>query len=91
MSPKAYRPEEHPPQEHQPQAGAPLTDQAVTVETPSVTASPLADASDEIKLAVDLIYLFETHAIAPQVALDALAIVSADLRAKIAASEDDTA
>ncbi|WP_204165143.1 DUF2496 domain-containing protein [Shewanella algidipiscicola] len=83
MSPKAYRPEEDPSQEHQ--------SQAASIETPSVTASPLADASDEIKLAVDLIYLLETHAIAPQVALDALAIVSADLRAKIAASEDDTA
>ncbi|MCE9678116.1 pleiotropic regulatory protein RsmS [Shewanella sp. AS1] len=44
----------------------------------------LEQASDEVKLAVDLIYLLETHEIAPEVALAALEIVSKDLQAKIA-------
>ncbi|QLE86288.1 DUF2496 domain-containing protein [Shewanella sp. Scap07] len=42
----------------------------------------LASASDEVKLAVDLIYLFETHDIAPNTALAALKIVEADLMRK---------
>lgn len=45
---------------------------------------PLNDAPDEIKLAVDLIYLLESHNIAPEVALAALEIVKTDLQHKLA-------
>lgn len=45
------------------------------MSTPSI---PLNEASDEIKLAVDLIYLLESHAIEPQIALAALEIVKRD-------------
>lgn len=41
--------------------------------------TPLDQAPDEIKLAVDLIYLLETHNIAPDTALAALEIVKNDL------------
>lgn len=44
----------------------------------------LDDAPQEIKLAVDLIYLLESNEIAPEVALKALAIVEKDLRRKLA-------
>ncbi|MGF1682561.1 pleiotropic regulatory protein RsmS [Photobacterium minamisatsumaniensis] len=44
--------------------------------------SPLDDAPADIKLAVDLIYLFETNEIDPEVALSALKIVVKDLEAK---------
>ncbi len=44
---------------------------------------PLNDAPDEIKLAVDLIYLLESHDIDPQVALAALEIVKGDLQNRI--------
>jgi hypothetical protein len=42
-------------------------------------ASGLEDAPAEIKLAVDLIYLFETNDIDPDTALKALEIVKSDL------------
>ncbi len=42
----------------------------------------LDDASDDIKLAVDLIYLLESHEIEPDVALAALEIVKQDLQRK---------
>lgn len=45
---------------------------------------PLSDAPDEIKLAIDLIYLLESNAVDPEVALKALEIVKADLEHKIA-------
>ncbi len=45
--------------------------------------SGLAQASDEIKLAVDLIYLLETYNIDVKVALAALDIVKQDLLAKL--------
>jgi hypothetical protein len=43
----------------------------------------LSQASDEVKLAVDLIYLLETHGIEPRVALSALEIVKQDLQGKL--------
>ncbi|QYJ92749.1 pleiotropic regulatory protein RsmS [Shewanella spartinae] len=50
----------------------------------STTAkTALDDASDEIKLAVDLIYLLESHEIEPDVALAALEIVKQDLQRKL--------
>ncbi|WP_047688329.1 pleiotropic regulatory protein RsmS [Vibrio sp. ZOR0018] len=48
---------------------------------------PLDSASEEIKLAVDLIYLLETNQIEPHTALEALKIVQQDLLRKL----DDTA
>ncbi|EEY98371.1 pleiotropic regulatory protein RsmS [Vibrio mimicus] len=45
---------------------------------------PLNEASDEIKLAVDLIYLLESHAIEPQLALAAIEIVKRDLEHRLA-------
>ncbi|TOB20395.1 primosomal protein [Vibrio parahaemolyticus] len=44
--------------------------------------SPLDDAPEEIKLAVDLIYLLETNEIDPEVAIKALKIVQTDLENK---------
>ena len=44
----------------------------------------LNEASDEVKLAVDLIYLLETHEIDPQTALAALELVVKDLKRKLA-------
>ena len=46
----------------------------------------LNEASDEVKLAVDLIYLLETHEIAPQTALAALELVVKDVKRKLANS-----
>ncbi len=43
----------------------------------------LENAPEEIKLAVDLIYLFETNNIKPDVALKALEMVKADLMQKL--------
>ncbi|TKB51494.1 DUF2496 domain-containing protein [Ferrimonas sediminicola] len=43
----------------------------------------LEDAPQEIKLAVDLIYLLESNDIDPAMALRALAIVEQDLRRKL--------
>ena len=45
--------------------------------------SPLDSASEEIKLAVDLIYLLESNEIDPSIALEALKIVEADLIRKV--------
>lgn len=45
--------------------------------------SGLDGATAEVKLAVDLIFLLESNDIAPEVALAALKIVSADLESKL--------
>ena len=45
--------------------------------------SELEDAPEDIKLAVDLIYLLETNEVNPETALKALKIVEADLLRKI--------
>ena len=50
------------------------------------TSSPLDNAPEEVKLAVDLIYLFESNEIDPKVALEAIKIVQQDLQAKLATS-----
>ncbi|EKK9971969.1 pleiotropic regulatory protein RsmS [Vibrio parahaemolyticus] len=47
--------------------------------------SPLDDAPEESKLAVDLIYLLETNEIDPEVAIKALKIVQTDLENKLKA------
>ncbi|MCA2414752.1 pleiotropic regulatory protein RsmS [Vibrio chemaguriensis] len=47
--------------------------------------SPLDDAPEELKLAVDLIYLLESNEIDPEVALNALKIVQNDLENKLKA------
>ncbi|WP_084418971.1 pleiotropic regulatory protein RsmS [Photobacterium sp. J15] len=51
--------------------------------TTNKTQTPLDDAPEEIKLAVDLIYLLESNDISPEVALSALEIVTQDLKAKL--------
>ncbi|HDM8158021.1 pleiotropic regulatory protein RsmS [Vibrio harveyi] len=48
--------------------------------------SPLDDAPEEIKLAVDIIYLLETNEIDPKIALKAIKIVQSDLENKIKAN-----
>ncbi|ELI0634863.1 pleiotropic regulatory protein RsmS [Vibrio harveyi] len=48
--------------------------------------SPLDDAPEESKLAVDLIYLLETNEIDPKIALKAIKIVQSDLENKIKAN-----
>ncbi|EGU55858.1 primosomal replication protein N'' [Vibrio nigripulchritudo ATCC 27043] len=45
--------------------------------------TPLDSAPDEIKLAVDLIYLLESNEIEAKTALAALEIVKADLERKL--------
>ena len=45
--------------------------------------SPLDDATDDVKLAVDLIYLLESNEVDPEVALSALKIVQIDLENKL--------
>ncbi|MGP8308196.1 pleiotropic regulatory protein RsmS [Vibrio sp. YIC-376] len=45
--------------------------------------TPLEDAPEEIKLAVDLIYLLESNDIDPKTALNALKIVQVDLENKL--------
>lgn len=45
----------------------------------------LEQASDDVKLAVDLIMLLEEHAIAPETVLKALEIVQRDFENKLAA------
>ncbi|MGF1724200.1 pleiotropic regulatory protein RsmS [Photobacterium nomapromontoriensis] len=50
---------------------------------PTPEPTPLDNAPEDIKLAVDLIYLLESNEIAPNVALSALEIVKADLLRKI--------
>ncbi|KDO14641.1 primosomal protein [Vibrio metoecus] len=47
------------------------------------TSIPLNEAPDEIKLAVDLIYLLESHDIQPHIALAALEIVKRDFEQKL--------
>lgn len=49
--------------------------------------TPLENAPEEIKLAVDLIYLLESNNIDPKVALDALDIVKADLEHQLATNK----
>ncbi|GAB2663863.1 pleiotropic regulatory protein RsmS [Vibrio panuliri] len=48
-------------------------------------AQGLETAPDEIKLAVDLIYLLESNEVDPKTALEAIKIVQSDLEAKLAA------
>ncbi|WP_039976245.1 pleiotropic regulatory protein RsmS [Vibrio jasicida] len=45
--------------------------------------SPLEDAPEEVKLAVDLIYLLESNEIEPETALKAIKIVQNDLENKL--------
>ncbi|RTR38408.1 DUF2496 domain-containing protein [Shewanella canadensis] len=47
------------------------------------SGSSIDDAPVEVQLAVDLIYLFESNEIDPQVALSALEMVKSDLMAKL--------
>lgn len=49
----------------------------------SSAQSELEHAPDEIKLAVDLIYLLESNEVDPHVALKALNIVKTDLERKL--------
>ncbi|MCW8334819.1 pleiotropic regulatory protein RsmS [Vibrio paucivorans] len=49
--------------------------------------SPLDDAPEEIKLAVDLIYLLESNEIEPSIALKAIEIIKSDLEQKLSATE----
>jgi hypothetical protein len=54
-----------------------------SIETESMeTEHPLASAPQDVKLAVDLIYLLESNEIDPKVALSALKMVEADLKKK---------
>ncbi|MDA0127677.1 pleiotropic regulatory protein RsmS [Vibrio sp. MarTm2] len=46
-------------------------------------SSGLDNAPDEIKLAVDLIYLLESNEVDPKVALEAIKIVKSDLESKL--------
>lgn len=50
--------------------------------------SGLDSAPEEIKLAVDLIFLLESNEIKPDIALKALTIVEQDLHRKIAEQSD---
>ena len=50
----------------------------------STPMTSLEQAPEEIKLAVDLIYLLESNEIDPKIALAALKIVQTDLEAKLA-------
>ncbi|RTZ15658.1 DUF2496 domain-containing protein [Vibrio aquaticus] len=43
----------------------------------------LEQAPDEIKLAVDLIYLLESNEVDPKIAIEALKIVQSDLERKL--------
>ncbi len=52
-----------------------------------MTMPDLDNAPEDIKLAVDLIFLLETNQIAPAVALKALEIVKKDLEEKILLGE----
>ena len=51
------------------------------------TSSSLDNAPEDIKLAVDLIYLLESNEIDPETALSALEIVKSDLKAKVQAQK----
>ncbi|CAK4067423.1 MULTISPECIES: pleiotropic regulatory protein RsmS [Vibrio] len=50
-------------------------------------SSGLDNAPDEIKLAVDLIYLLESNEVDPKVALEAIKIVKSDLESKLEQAE----
>ena len=49
----------------------------------SSNSTGLDQAPDEIKLAVDIIYLLESNEVDPKVALEAIKIVKSDLESKI--------
>jgi len=49
----------------------------------SSSGSPLENAPEQVKLAVDLIYLLESNEIQPQVAIEAIEIVREDLLRKL--------
>ncbi|MGD8111089.1 pleiotropic regulatory protein RsmS [Vibrio sp. TRT 17S01] len=49
--------------------------------------SGLDHAPDEIKLAVDLIYLLESNEIEPEIALKAINIIKVDLERKLAEAQ----
>lgn len=49
----------------------------------SSSASSLEHAPEQVKLAVDLIYLLESNEIQPQVAIEAIEIVREDLLRKL--------
>ncbi|WP_336495432.1 pleiotropic regulatory protein RsmS [Aliivibrio fischeri] len=52
------------------------------VEVQTKAPSPLDSASDEIKLAVDLIYLLESNEVDKETAIKALEIVLSDFKNK---------
>lgn len=56
----------------------------------SSNSAGLENAPDEIKLAVDLIYLLESNQVDPKVALEAIKIVLADLESKLNSSDTAT-
>lgn len=56
----------------------------VIIDT-EVATSAVDSAPDDVKLAVDLIYLFESHGIDPKTALSALKMVQRDLEKQIQA------
>ncbi|CAH6659925.1 pleiotropic regulatory protein RsmS [Pseudocitrobacter vendiensis] len=51
----------------------------------------LENAPDDVKLAVDLIMLLESHDIAPDVVLSALEMVKRDFAKKLATTTDNRA
>ncbi|MCQ1056612.1 pleiotropic regulatory protein RsmS [Photobacterium sp. ZSDE20] len=51
------------------------------------TSSPLDNAPDDIKLAVDLIYLLESNEVDLETGLSAINIVKGDLEAKLKAQK----
>ncbi|WP_070963018.1 pleiotropic regulatory protein RsmS [Vibrio sonorensis] len=51
--------------------------------------NPLENAPDEVKLAVDLIYLLETNKVDTEIALKALKIVESDLTRKLKEQSND--
>ncbi|MGD8170191.1 pleiotropic regulatory protein RsmS [Vibrio sp. TRT 21S02] len=51
-------------------------------------SSGLDHAPDEIKLAVDLIYLLESNEIEPEIALKAINIIKVDLERKLAEAQE---
>ncbi|CZF80090.1 primosomal protein [Grimontia sp. AD028] len=53
-----------------------------------MSQSGLDNAPDEIKLAVDLIYLLESNEVDPETALKALEIVRSDLERKVSKAND---
>ncbi|QFU23621.1 pleiotropic regulatory protein RsmS [Shewanella eurypsychrophilus] len=61
----------------------PLKPTQVSIETTETKPSAIDSAPDDVKLAVDLIYLFESNGIDPKTALSALKIVQSDLEKKV--------